>query len=94
MNMNSAMTKDKLTIAISSRALFSLDESHVVFENEGVDAYCRYQIEHEDIPLNLGVAFSLVKKLMPLYPRVEVILLSRNSVDTAFASSIRLSTAD
>jgi 5'-nucleotidase len=77
-----------LVVAISSRALFDLDESHAVFENEGVEAYCRYQIEREEIPLEPGVAFSLVKKLLALNagdqvnPRVEVILLSRNNADT------------
>lgn len=35
----------KLVVAISSRALFDLDASHAVFEREGVDAYCAYQIE-------------------------------------------------
>ncbi|NOU40258.1 MAG: 5'-nucleotidase [Methylotenera sp.] len=79
---------EKLVIAVSSRALFDLDESHAIFENEGVDAYCNHQIEHEDVPLNPGVAFGLVKKLLALNerdlanPRVEVILLSRNSADT------------
>lgn len=80
--------QEKLIVAISSRALFDLDESHAVFENEGVDAYCRYQVEHEEVPLEPGVAFNLVRKLLalnehdPASPRVEVILLSRNSADT------------
>lgn len=79
---------EKLVVAVSSRALFDLDESHAIFENDGVDAYCRHQVEHEDVPLNPGVAFGLVKKLLalnerePANPRVEVILLSRNSADT------------
>jgi 5'-nucleotidase len=78
----------RLVVAISSRALFNLDESHAVFENEGVEAYCLYQVEREEIPLDPGVAFSLVKKLLalnerdPANPRVEVILLSRNNADT------------
>lgn len=82
------LPKEKLVIAISSRALFNLDDSHAVYENEGVEAYCRYQVEHEEIPLEPGVAFSLVKKLLALNERdstnpcVEVILLSRNSADT------------
>ena len=84
----STLTQDKLVVAISSRALFNLDESHAVFENEGEDAYCRYQVEREDVPLAPGVAFNLVRKLLalnerdPVNPRVEVILLSRNSSDT------------
>jgi hypothetical protein len=79
---------EHLVVAVSSRALFDLDESHHIFETDGVEAYCRYQIENEDVPLQPGVAFNLVKKLLklnerdPANPRVEVILLSRNSADT------------
>lgn len=78
----------RLVVAISSRALFDLSESHQVFETEGVEAYCRYQVERENNPLEPGVAFSLVRKLLDLNlllgerGRVEVILLSRNSSDT------------
>jgi len=78
---------EKLVIAISSRALFNLAESHKIFEEEGLLAYQQYQIEREDEPLLPGDAFGLVKKLLHLnvlleQPRVEVILLSRNSADT------------
>ena len=38
------MKKSKLVIGISSRALFDLDESHKIFERDGVDAYREYQI--------------------------------------------------
>lgn len=76
----------KLVIGISSRALFDLEGSHAVFENEGREAYCAYQIEHEEDVLEPGVAFGLVRKLLALnddgHERVEVILLSRNSADT------------
>lgn len=81
------MKYEKLIISISSRALFDLTESHAIFENDGIDAYARYQIAHENEPLNPGAAFPLVKKLLALNadhpePIVEVILLSRNSADT------------
>ena len=36
----------KLVVAISSRALFDLEESNRVFEEQGVPAYYRYQLEH------------------------------------------------
>ena len=76
----------KLVVAISSRALFDLEASHRVFEEEGRDAYCDYQIQHEEDILEPGVAFGLVQKLLALNDetreRVEVILLSRNSADT------------
>ncbi|HEY0180405.1 MAG TPA: 5'-nucleotidase [Dokdonella sp.] len=80
--------RDALVVAISSRALFDLGESHALFEREGVDAFARHQIEREDELLTPGIAFPLVKKLLSLnraspdVPRVEVILLSRNSADT------------
>ena len=54
---------NKLVIAISSRALFNLDDSHQVYEQQGLQAYQQYQIEHEDEPLLPGEAFPMVKKL-------------------------------
>ena len=78
----------KLVVAISSRALVDLEESNHIFVEEGVEAYYRYQLEHEDEVLAPGIAFGLVKKLLalneraPARPRVEVILLSRNTADT------------
>src|SRR3990167_4324222 len=75
----------KLVIAISSRALFDLDESNAIFENEGIEKYAAYQIQHENDILKPGVAFPLVKKLLHLNTHgdfVEIILLSRNSADT------------
>jgi 5'-nucleotidase len=76
---------NKLIVAISSRALFNLDESNAVFEQQGIDAYAKYQIEHENEILKPGSAFPLVQKFLNLNqygPLVEVILLSRNSADT------------
>lgn len=78
---------DKLVVAISSRALFDLSESHRLYLAEGVEAYRQYQIEHEDEYLEPGDAFLLVEKLLALnatlgQARVEVVLVSRNSADT------------
>jgi 5'-nucleotidase len=76
----------KLVVAISSRALFDLTASHKVYTEQGVEAYHRYQLEHEDELLAPGPAFVLVRKLLRLNEAdkqyVEVILLSRNSADT------------
>ncbi|AYO95998.1 5'-nucleotidase [Xanthomonas perforans] len=78
-----------LTVAVTSRALFDLEEGHALFEADGVEAYSAFQREHEDDILQPGVAFPVVRKLLALNhdvpedaPRVEVILLSRNSADT------------
>ncbi|HCF73265.1 MAG: 5'-nucleotidase [Proteobacteria bacterium] len=79
---------DKLVVAISSRALFDLEDGHRVFTEQGVDAYCHYQMSHENEILEPGVAFGLVRKLLALNHsdrsrhQVEVVLISRNSADT------------
>jgi len=82
------MKKHKLVVAISSRALFNLDDSHAVFETQGKAAFCRYQIAHEDDLLEPGYGFALVKKFLAINENrpddalVEIILLSQNSADT------------
>mgnify|MGYP001827297302 FL=1 len=86
--MVTGSTSDTLTIGISSRALFDLRESHDLFEAKGLEAYADYQVENENVYLQPGVAFPLARKLLALnedqaeHPRVDVILLSRNSADT------------
>lgn len=76
-----------LTVAISSTALFDLAESNRIYEQQGLEAYRHYQIAHEDTVLEPGDGYFLVEKLLNINkilnkPKVEVILLSRNSADT------------
>jgi 5'-nucleotidase len=89
MNATSNNPRNKLVVAISSRALFNLEESHDLFEREGLQAYQQFQRDREDEMLEPGIAFPLVRKLLALnqhgnesLPMIEVILLSRNSSDT------------
>jgi 5'-nucleotidase len=75
-----------LTIAISSRALFQLEDLDRIYQDKGVDAYIAYQKAHESEPLQPGAAFPLIQKLLALNAHqaglVQIILLSRNSADT------------
>ena len=76
-----------LTVAVSSRVLFDLTASDDVYRRHGLDAYRRYQVRHEDEVLDPGPGFAFVRKLLAINrefdrPRVDVILLSRNSADT------------
>lgn len=78
-----------LVVAITARALFDLEDSHGLFERDGIQAYAEHQRKREDDVLGPGIAFPLVRKLLALNhrapadaPHVEVILLSRNSADT------------
>ena len=55
-----------LVIAITARALFDMEDSHDLYEREGVEAFSAYQRAHEDEPLAPGIAFPLVRKLLAL----------------------------
>lgn len=81
--------ENKLVVGVSSRALFDLTYENTIFESDGVEAYCRYQIEHENEILRPGPGFPLVKALLNLNHlpgregSVEVIIMSRNSPDSS-----------
>ena len=79
--------KDKLVIAISSRALFDLEEENALYDQEGLEAYYRYQLEHVDEPLSPGSGFRFIRNLLRINaqfesPLIEVIILSRNNAAT------------
>ena len=73
---------DQLVVAISSRALFNLEEENRLFDAGDAQAYMRLQFERLDQPAVPGVAFPLVRKLLAFNDeqtqRVEVVMLSRN----------------
>ncbi len=77
-----ASLQGKLVVAISSRALFDLEEENSVFEESADKAYMAMQMARIDQPAKPGVAFSLVKKLLAFNTEaeqsVEVVILSRN----------------
>ncbi len=79
--------EDKLVIGVSSRALFDLEEENRIFEEQGLDAYSKYQAEHENDILKPGTAFPLVKALQKLNADgrylTEIIIMSKNSSDTS-----------
>jgi 5'-nucleotidase len=75
-----------LTVAVSSRALFNLEDGNTIFHTQGVAAFDAYMRENESKALRPGVAFSVVKKLLALNTpgqrdRVDVILLSSNTLE-------------
>lgn len=81
--------KNRLKIAVTSRALFQLERENEIYEKEGVEAYEKYQIEHEHEILKPGASFQLIKALLRLNETpgmeesVEVLIASRNSANTS-----------
>jgi 5'-nucleotidase len=90
---------DTLVIGISATALFDMQESDNWFRalreqhpNNVIERYREYMREREDDPLAPGTGYPLVKALLSLNqykhpedhaPLVEVVVMSRNSPDTA-----------
>ncbi|MFF7397567.1 5'-nucleotidase [Achromobacter sp. NPDC008082] len=78
-----------LVIGISSRALFNLNAEHDIFVDQGLEAYAKFQLSHEDEPLAPGSGFPLVRSilnlnnLVPGKRKTEVVVMSRNSAETS-----------
>lgn len=78
----------KIVIAISSSALFDMTESDKIFREQGLIAYKKHQRDNIDVPLEKGVAFPFVSRLLKMndaFPSarpVEVILMSKNSPES------------
>ena len=80
---------EPLVIGISSRALFDLEAENRIYEQQGLEAYSRWQVEHERDLLGKGQAFNLVQAFLGINNLVqdrrltEVVVMSRNSPDTS-----------
>lgn len=88
--------KNKLVVAVSSRALFDLETENKVFEEKGLDEYYKYQLENETKDLDKGTGFRLIENLLKINNyfskeerQVEVIILSKNNA----ATSLRITNA-
>lgn len=98
MEVTLATTFEKtLVIGISATALFDLSDSDKLFKKEfakdphkGMETYKKHMLKNEDLPLEEGIAFPLMKALLSLNsyqktgeePLVEVVVMSRNSPET------------
>lgn len=79
---------NKLKIAVTTRALFRLENEDKLYREQGRTAYEAYQIEKEKELIEKGAAFSLIQALLSvntidkLKDRVEVILVTRNNANS------------
>ena len=79
----------KLVVGVSTNALFDLELEDRIFKEQGVEAYKKYQIENQNVLLKKGVAFPFIRRFLNInniFPEeepVEVVLLSKNSPETA-----------
>jgi 5'-nucleotidase len=80
----SSKERSIMTVAVSSRALFSLEEENELFKAKGQVAFDEHMLQNAAKVLKPGVAFPVVRRLLGLNSpgrkdRVTVIVLSRNS---------------
>ncbi len=82
-----------LVIGVSSRALFDLNMENEIYEMQGLEAYCRYQLDHENDILQPGTGFALIESILRINNldkktrHTEVVIISRNSADTSLRIS-------
>lgn len=78
----------KLVIAVSTSALFDMEESDSIYRVKGIDAYRKYQERMINEPLGKGVAFPFIKRILNLnnsFPEdrpIEVVIFSKNSPES------------
>jgi 5'-nucleotidase len=89
-NANMPFSLDNLlVIGISSRALFDLEAEEAIFRTQGLESYRRHQLDNENLILQPGAGFALVRALLKLNALadnrrfVEVVIMSRNSSETS-----------
>ncbi|XP_067099292.1 cytosolic 5'-nucleotidase 1A-like [Osmerus mordax] len=77
-NRKTPKPQNAITIAVSSRVLFSMEEQQLIHQQRGLEEYLQHQMEHETEPFAPGPAFSFVKaleavnaRLRELYPDSE-----------------------
>jgi hypothetical protein len=56
--------KHRLVVGVASSALFDLDESDRIFQENGEEEYRKYQEKHRDNHLNAGSAFPFIRRLL------------------------------
>ncbi|XP_025022058.1 cytosolic 5'-nucleotidase 1A-like [Python bivittatus] len=92
-SINQKDPKEALVIAVTTRAIFSLEREHEIFLTKGKDEYVKHQQTNENSPLEQGTAFAFIqavqfvnKKLLERDPEekglFDVIVLSNNSPES------------
>ena len=82
-----APAKPRITIGISTSALFDMRESDEIFRTRGTEAYQKHMIENEATPFAPGHAFALLETMRDINKALgddlfQVVIISKNDVWT------------
>uniref|UniRef100_A0A8C8SMQ5 Cytosolic 5'-nucleotidase 1A n=1 Tax=Pelusios castaneus TaxID=367368 RepID=A0A8C8SMQ5_9SAUR len=92
-NVKQKDPNEALVIAVTTRAIFNLEEEHELFVTKGKEAFVMHQQVNQDKPLEQGTAFAFIQavqfvneKLLERNPEekglFDVIILSNNSPES------------
>ncbi|KAI1895149.1 hypothetical protein AGOR_G00103330 [Albula goreensis] len=70
-NTKPSKPQQGVSIAVSSRALFDMEEERKIYEKVELERYVAYQQQHKDKPLKQGVAFQFVQALLAVNTRLQ-----------------------
>uniref|UniRef100_A0A8C0FBK1 Cytosolic 5'-nucleotidase 1A n=1 Tax=Bubo bubo TaxID=30461 RepID=A0A8C0FBK1_BUBBB len=84
---------EALVIAVTTRAIFNLEEEHKLYLDKGKEEYTRHQKSNQDKPLQPGTAFAFIqaaqyvnKKILESNPAekdlFDILVLSNNSPES------------
>lgn len=82
-----APAKPRITIGISTSALFDMRESEQIFRTQGQDAYQKHMIDNEATPFAPGHAFALLETMRDINKALgeelfQMVIISKNDVWT------------
>lgn len=78
---------EKITIGLSTSALFDMRESEAIFKNQGLQKYQDHMIANEDKPFAPGHAFALIETMRDInkalgHQLFDIVLISKNDIWT------------
>ncbi len=82
--------QNAISIAVSSRALFNMDREQDIYEQQGMEEYLKYQIQHEIEPFAPGPAFPFIK-VKPVLLYLHTSVTSNDIINKNLKKSLQLS---
>lgn len=82
-----AQPHERITIGLSTSALFDMRESEAIFKAQGLQKYQDHMIENEDTPFAPGHAFALIETMRDInkalgHQLFDIVLISKNDIWT------------
>ncbi|XP_057228146.1 cytosolic 5'-nucleotidase 1A-like isoform X2 [Malurus melanocephalus] len=92
-NVKQKDPSEALVIAVTTRAIFNLEEEHKLYLEKGKEEYTRHQLANQDKPLPPGTAFAFIQAVQYVNEKIlesnpaerelfDILVLSNNSPES------------